>query len=75
MRSLSDKHPAVRAAAAHTDLSLFAAVVALLEHSIQSSAREDASRKIIAIAEAEQQRCLRRYDRALAELPPEKDRP
>lgn len=57
---------ALQAAEAHTDLNVFAAVVILLESSLQTSARHAASQRIIRICKAEQQRCLRDFDLAMA---------
>lgn len=62
------KDPVRIAAVAHTDLNIFAAVVSLLESSLQSNQKtvHSSSTKIIRIAKQEQQRCLIRYDEAVA---------
>lgn len=57
----------VRAAAeAHTDLNIFAAIVVLLESSLTSAHCNGAEVRIIRICQAEQEKCLRRYDAATA---------
>lgn len=53
-------------AEALTDLNIFAAVVVLLESSLQTVRCDRSAQRIISIAKAEQQRCLRRYDDARA---------
>lgn len=52
--------------AAHTDLNIFAAVVALLEGGLVSSGAQPDDFKIIKLAQQAQARCLRRYDDAMA---------
>jgi hypothetical protein len=62
------------AAQAYSDLHIFAAVESLMESSLVSSESFTAEARIVVICKAEGQRCLRRYDRALARLaatPPE----
>lgn len=53
---------------AHADLNTFAAIVALLESGLNSSDTDRSAFRIIAIAQAEQSRCLARLDRASARL-------
>ena len=63
----SDKAKAVKAAArAHSDLHVFAAVMALMESSLVSADSFAAEERIVKICRAEQQKCLARYDRAVA---------
>ena len=57
------------AARAHCDLNIFYAVIALMEGSFVSSECFGAEARIVAICKAEAQKCLHRYDRALARLP------
>lgn len=52
------------AAMALSDLNMFAAVQALMEHSLVSSACYAAEAAIVAVCRAEQQKCLQRYDAA-----------
>lgn len=55
------------AAEAHTNLTVFAAVVSLLEGGhLYGSASNDAAALIIDLCRDEQQRCLRAYDLAVA---------
>jgi len=54
------------AANALSDLNIFAAVVVLLESSLNHAPTYKSAERIIDIAKAEQQRCLRRYDAACA---------
>lgn len=56
----------VEAAKAHSDLNLFAAVAALMESSLVSSDCYGAESRIVRICQAEQAKCLARYDRAIA---------
>lgn len=57
------QHDHVRdAAQALSDLNVFAAVVALLESGLNHSPTFPSAEKIIDVAKAEQQRCLKRYD-------------
>lgn len=63
-----NKTHAENAALAHTDLNIFEAVVALMEHSLLSAACFKAEAKIIAICKREGQKCLARYDAALARM-------
>lgn len=65
---MSDITTLREAAVAHTDLNVFAAVQIMLESSLQSSLCEADARKIIKIAKEAQQKCLRRYDTAIASL-------
>lgn len=55
----------IAAAAAHSDLNLFAAVAALMESSLVTSDCHGAEAKIAKICKKEQQKCLRRYDAAI----------
>lgn len=59
---------AKKAAEAHTNLNIYAAVQALMEGSLIYGGRHSASLKIIAICKKEQQRELRLYDAALARI-------
>lgn len=59
---------------AHTDLNMFAAVVAMLEGSIVSVSAQPDEFKVIALCQKAQLKCLRRYDRALKALTKGKDR-
>lgn len=54
------------ASQAHTDLNVFAAVIVLLENSLNTARTYRSAQAIIKIAKREQQRCLRRYDEARA---------
>lgn len=65
MASRKGDHVA-EAAEALSDLNIFAAVVVLLESSLNHAPTHKAGARIIKIAKEEQQRCLRRYDRAKA---------
>lgn len=56
------------AAAAHTDLNIFAAVIAMMENSLLSVACQQREFQIIRICKSEQEKCLRRYDAAIAKL-------
>lgn len=63
------KNEYVKAAVeAHADLNIFAAVVAMLEGGTVSARAQPDDFKVIALCQRAQQRCLRRYDRALAQL-------
>jgi len=63
-----ERHPIDTAVLAHTTLQTFATVVAVLEQgSLYDPASYPAANKIIAIAKAEQQKLLRRYDTAIAQ--------
>ena len=62
------KDHAQEMAEAHTDLSVFAAVVALLEGGLLSAGAQPDDFKIIALAKRAQVKCLRRFDRARAKL-------
>jgi len=53
---------------AHSDLNLFAAIVALLESGLNSAHTHRAADRIIAISQAEQSKCLARMDRAAERL-------
>lgn len=53
---------------AHADLNTFAAIVALLESGLHSADTNRSADRIIAIAQAEQSKCLNRMDRAAAAL-------
>ena len=55
----------VTAAEAYSDLNVFAAVAALMESSLVSSNCHAAEARIVRICQAEQQKCLARYDRAV----------
>ena len=61
---------AVEAAHAHTNLNVWAAVVAILESSslYGPSSQHRAAPRVIAIAKREEQKFLRKYDAALAAL-------
>jgi hypothetical protein len=56
------------AARAYADLHIFAAVIAMMESYLVSSETFTAEARIVVICKAEEQKCLRRYDRALAAL-------
>ena len=56
------------AATAHTDLNIFAAVQALMERSLLSTESHADEQHIVAICLRAQQKCLKRYDRAVAKL-------
>jgi hypothetical protein len=60
------KLPIEEAAAAHTDLNIFAAVLVLMESSLISPHGFAGARRIIGSCKAEQARALRRYDAAVA---------
>lgn len=61
----------VRAAiTAHTNLNVFAAVVAILEGGVIYGGDNAAARKIIAICKKEQERQLAKFDAALIRLEP-----
>lgn len=53
---------------AHTDLTVFAAIVAILEGGTVSARAQPDDFKVIALCQRAQQKCLRRYDRAVAAL-------
>jgi len=62
------QHPVDIAVDAHTTLQTFATVVAVLEGgSIYDPASRATAERIISIAKAEQQKLLRRYDKARAQ--------
>lgn len=62
------KHAVDIAVSAHTTLQTFATVVAILENgSLYDPASYGAAERIISIAKAEQQKLLRRYDKARAQ--------
>lgn len=53
---------------AHTNLNIFAAVVSLLEGGhLYGCDNDAAAQRIIGICKREQDKCLRRYDHALAD--------
>lgn len=54
------------AAQAHTDLNIFAAVVALMENSLVSADCHITEQRIVKLCRAEMQRCLARYDQEMA---------
>lgn len=56
------------AAKAHADMNIFAAVQALMEHSLVSSACHQREAQIVRICKSEQQKCLQRYDAAIEKL-------
>lgn len=56
------------AADAHSDLNIFQAIIVLLESSLNSSSTYSTASRIIDIAERERVRCLKRYDRARANI-------
>lgn len=56
------------AAAAHSDLNIFAAIVEMLEGGTVSSDAEPYDAKVISLCQRAQQQCLRRYDRAMNAL-------
>lgn len=62
----SAKENAINGAKALSDLHMFAAVQCLMEHSLVSSRRFRSEARIVQICKAEQARCLRDYDRAVA---------
>lgn len=63
----TEKGEFIKAAAkAHSDLNIFAAVVAMLEGGTLSSDVQAIEFQIIAICQRAQQKCLARYDRAVA---------
>lgn len=64
----SQKQLVQDAVEAHSDLNVFAAVVSMLEGGTVSSSAQPDDFKIIAQCERAQQRCLVRYDAALAAL-------
>lgn len=51
---------------AHSDLNLFASIVALLESGLNHSPTYAAAERIISICKREQDKCLRRFDAAMA---------
>lgn len=53
------------ASKAHSDLNIFAAIVALLEGGTVSTESDRVAQRIIEICQKHQAACLRRYDRAL----------
>jgi hypothetical protein len=60
------KDPMQEAADAVSDLNIFAAVVKIMEGSLVTAACFPSAQRIIKLAIAEQQRCLKRYDKARA---------
>lgn len=64
MTKLSDN--IIAAAKARSDLNLFASIVVLLESGLNHSPTHAAAERIISIAKREQQKCLQRYDSAMA---------
>lgn len=58
--------PPQAAARALADLHIFAAVQALMEHSLVSSKRFATEARIVKICKVEQARCLRDYDKAIS---------
>lgn len=54
------------AAKAHTDLNLLHAIIALCEHSLFSTDCHGVERHIVKYCMAEGDKCLRRYDEAMA---------
>lgn len=65
------KEVAKMAAAAQSDLSVFAIVASIMEGSFlyrSTKTQQAAARKIVAICQAEQQRCLREYDARLDDV-------
>lgn len=60
---------------AHTDLNIFAAVVALMETSLLSSDSHPDEARIVALCQRAQAKCLARYDREMALALPNDDRP
>lgn len=65
-----DGTPAKQAAKALADLHIFAAVMALMESSLVSNACSTTESSIVQICKSEMQKCLVRYDRALAKEKP-----
>ena len=59
---------AKEAARAHTDLTVFAVIVAILEGGTVSAAAQPDDFKIIRLCQSAQQKCLRRYDQAVDAL-------
>jgi hypothetical protein len=55
------------AARAHTDLNIFYGIIQLLEGGLISSSSYPCADRIISICKKEGAKCLRRYDRALAQ--------
>jgi hypothetical protein len=53
---------------AHTDINMFAAVVAMLEGGTMSAGAQPDDFKIIALCKRAQQRCLHRFEQAHAAL-------
>lgn len=68
LESNTTKTLAKVAAKAHTDLNIFAAVQSLMESSLVSSDSHADEARIVSLARAAQQRCLKRYDNAMAAL-------
>lgn len=56
------------AAEAHSDLSIFSAVIALMESSLVSSNAFSAEERIVTICKAETAKALARYDAAVAKV-------
>lgn len=59
---------AKEAARAHTELCLFATVVTIMEGGNIKAKSQAAAQEIITLAQEEQQRCLHRYDVAIAKI-------
>lgn len=67
------KRPKIRellhdASAAHCDLNIFYAIIALTENGLLSSNHESGVRRINTICKAESQKALRRHDKARAKI-------
>ena len=65
-RKRTRKDHVIAASEAHCDLNIFAAVQALMENSLVTARSYTTEQRIIKICREEQQRCLRRYDRAIS---------
>lgn len=68
MNAAKQKELIKAAVEAHADLNIFAAVVAILEGGTVSASAQPDDFKVIALCNSAQQKCLRRYDRAIAAL-------
>lgn len=68
MAKKSRKQLIKEAVEARSDLNIFAAVVAILEGSTVSADAQPDDFRIIGMCQRAQQKCLRRYDRALEAL-------
>lgn len=66
--ALLKNDPAKAMVQAHTDLNIFAAIVAILEGGTVSADAQPDDFKIIKLCQRAQAKCLRRYDRAHAAL-------